>query len=206
MILAKIQASAKNYPDHVAMQFKDGDQYRKYTYRELIQIVAAVVRGLSQQGIAKGDRVAILSENRPEWVFAYLAITSLGAVAVPMDAQLTDKEVAILLGNSEAKAVCVSASTRQKVPTGRAVTIISFDTGDGVLFSDMMKAYPGTPLPSAPDDSDLAAILYTSGTTGDPKGVMLSHGNLVANCASAIKLDIIYQPDNLLCLLPLHHT
>ena len=92
MILTKIQASAKNYPDHVAIQFKEGEQYRKHTYAELIQIVASVARALSQQGIAKGDRVAILSENRPEWVFAYLAVTSLGAVVVPMDAQLTDKE------------------------------------------------------------------------------------------------------------------
>lgn len=206
MILTKIQASAKNYPDHVAIQFKDGEQYRKHTYRELIQIVASVARALSQQGIAKGDRVAIVSENRPEWVFAYLAITSLGAVAVPMDAQLTDKEVAVLLANCEAKAACVSASTREKLPKGRAITIISFDAGDGVLFSDMLKAHPGAPLPPPPADNDLAAILYTSGTTGDPKGVMLSHGNLTANCASAVKLDIVYQTDNLLCLLPLHHT
>jgi long-chain acyl-CoA synthetase len=206
MILTKIQASAKNYPGRVAVQFKDGDQYRKHTYAELLQTVASVARALSAQGIAKGDRVAILAENRPEWVFAYLAITSLGAVAVPMDAQLTDKEVSVLLANSESKALCVSASTRQKVPVGKAITIISFDAGDGVLFSDMMKGHPGVPLPPPPADRDLAAILYTSGTTGDPKGVMLSHGNLVANCASAIKLDIVYQTDNLLCLLPLHHT
>lgn len=206
MILTKIQASAKTYPDRVAIQFKDGDQYRKHTYAELIRTVASVAHALSRQGIAKGDRVAILSENRPEWVFAYLAVTSLGAVAVPMDAQLTDKEVAVLLGNSESKALCVSASTRQKAPQGSAITIISFDAGDGVLFSDMMKGHPEAPLPPPPADNDLAAILYTSGTTGDPKGVMLSHGNLTANCASAIKLDIVYQTDNLLCLLPLHHT
>jgi len=206
MILTKIQASAKKYPDHIAIQFKDGEQYRTYTYADLIKTVASVAHALSVQGIAKGDRVAILAENRPEWVFAYLAITSLGAVAVPMDAQLTDKEVAVLLANSESKAVCVSAATRQKVASGKAITIISFDAGDGVLFSDMMKAHPGAQLPAPPADNDLAAILYTSGTTGDPKGVMLSHGNLVANCNSAIKLDIIYQTDNLLCLLPLHHT
>jgi len=206
MILTKIQASAKTYPDRVAIQFKDGEQYRKYTYAELIRTVGSVARSLSQQGIAKGDRVAILAENRPEWVFAYLAITSLGSVAVPMDAQLTDKEVAVLLANSESKALCVSVSTRQKVPVGKAIAIISFDAGDGILFSDMMKGHPGAPLPPPPADNDLAAILYTSGTTGDPKGVMLSHGNLVANCNSAIKLDIVYQTDNLLCLLPLHHT
>jgi len=206
MILTKIQESASNYPDDIAIQFKDGDQYRKHTYRELITTVASVARAFSRLGIEKGDRVAVLSENRPEWVFSYLAITSLGAVVVPLDAQLTDKEVSLLLSNCDARAVCVSAATRQKLPPGKAVTVISYDAGDGALFSDMMKAHPGAPMPEAPFDSDLAAILYTSGTTGDPKGVMLSHGNLVANCTSAIKLNIIFKTDNLLCLLPLHHT
>ena len=206
MLLTKIQESASKNPDQLAIQLKEGESYRKHTYRELIRAVASVARALSQQGIGKGDRVALLSENQPEWVFSYLAVTSLGAVIVPLDAQLTEKEVTVLLSDSGAKAVCVSAATRQKLPKNGAVTIISFDAGDGVLFSEMMKAHPEAPLPPAPSDRDLAAILYTSGTTGDPKGVMLSHGNLVANCTSAIKLNIIYQTDNLLCLLPLHHT
>ncbi len=206
MVLTKIQESAAKYPDKIAIQFKDGEQYRKYAYRELVATVASVARALSRIGIGKGDRMALLSENRPEWVFAYLAVTSIGAVVVPLDAQLTDKEVAVLLANCEAKAVCVSALTREKLPKDKAVTVISFDAGSGVLFGDMMKAHPGASLPSAPADNDVAAILYTSGTTGDPKGVMLSHGNLVANCVSAIALNIIFQTDNLLCLLPLHHT
>ncbi|MDH4162216.1 MAG: AMP-binding protein [Nitrospirota bacterium] len=206
MILTKIQEAASLYPEKVAIQIKESDSYRQYSYQELIQAIASVSRGLSLQGIRKADRVAILSENRPEWVIAYLAITSLGAVVVPLDAQLTEKEVAVLLGNCAAKAACVSSSTRDKLPRGGAAMVISFDAGDGVLFSDLMRSHRTAPMPAAPYDSDLAAILYTSGTTGDPKGVMLSHGNLAANCASAIKLDIIYQTDNLLCLLPLHHT
>lgn len=206
MILTKIQEAASKYPERTAIQIKEGETYRKYTYAELISIVASVCRGLSQLGIEKGDRISLLAENRPEWIFSYLAVTSLGAVVVPLDAQLTEKEVAVLLANSESKAVCVSAGTRDKLPKSSAATVISYDRGDGVLFQDLMTAYPTVPLPPAPADGDLAAILYTSGTTGDPKGVMLSHGNLVANCTSAIKLDIVYQTDNLLCLLPLHHT
>lgn len=206
MVLTKIQESAAKHPDKIAIRFKEADRYRTCTYRELISTVASVARALAQLGIAKGDRVALLSENRPEWVFTYLAVTSLGAVIVPLDAQLTDKEVAVLLANCEAKAVCVSSTTREKLPKSKAITIISFDAVDGVSFSDMMKAHAGESLPPTPADRDLAAILYTSGTTGDPKGVMLSHGNLMANCTSAIELDIVYPTDNLLCLLPLHHT
>jgi len=150
VLLTKIQESASKNPDQLAIQLKEGESYRKHTYRELIRAVASVARALSQQGIGKGDRVALLSENRPEWVFSYLAVTSLGAVIVPLDAQLTEKEVAVLLSDSGAKAVCVSAATRQKLPKNGAVTIISFDAGDGVLFSEMMKAHPEAPLPPAP--------------------------------------------------------
>jgi long-chain acyl-CoA synthetase len=206
MILTRIQETASRYPDNIAIQIKEGGRYRRLTYRELISAIASVARSLGEQGIAKGDRIAVLSENRPEWVIAYLAITTLGAVVVPLDAQLTDKEVALLLADAEAKAICVSDATRQKVPVDRSLTSISFDARDGALFGEMMTRHPGVPLPKAQQDSDLAAIIYTSGTTGDPKGVMLSHGNLASNCSSAIKLDIVQRSDNLLCLLPLHHT
>ena len=206
MLLTRIQEAASRNPENSAVQLKEGEAYRRLSYSELITAVASAARAFQQQGIEKGDRVAILSENRPEWIIAYLAVTALGAVAVPLDAQLTDREVAVLLANAGAKAACVSASTRQKLPRDGAVIVVSFDPGDGVLFREMLSRHPGVPLPPAPAAGDLAAILYTSGTTGDPKGVMLSHGNLAANCASAIKLNIVYPPDNLLCLLPLHHT
>ncbi|MDA8100512.1 MAG: AMP-binding protein [Nitrospiraceae bacterium] len=206
MILTKIQEAASKYPDRTAIQMKEGDRYRRLTYRELMASLASAARGLAELGIKKGDRVALLAENRPEWQMAYLATTVIGAVVVPLDAQLMDKEVALLLSNSGAKAVCVTSSTRQKLPKGTAITIISLDRSDGLSFSALASAHPDALLPPAPAADDLAAILYTSGTTGDPKGVMLSHGNLASNCASAIKLDIVQQTDNLLCLLPLHHT
>ena len=206
MILTRIQEAASRYPDRIAIQYKEGDRYRTYAYRELIPVIASVARSLSDHGIARGDRVAILSENRPEWVFSYLAVTVLGAVVVPMDAQLTEKEVAVLLANSEAKALCLSAATRERVSGSMSLSIISFDGEDGVPFRGMMEAHPDAVLPANPGNDDLAAILYTSGTTGDPKGVMLTHGNLASNCASAIRLNIVYPSDNLLCLLPLHHT
>ncbi len=206
MILQKILDSANRYPDHIAVQMKAGDRYRRYTYRDLLGSVASVAKSLADLGIVKGDRIGLLSENRPEWMIAYLSVQSLGAVIVPLDAQLTDKEVAILLASAEAKAVFVSAGTRSKLPPGMQLMVLPFDQDGAAQFTGMEKAHPGAELPPAPQPDDLAALLFTSGTTGDPKGVMLSQGNLVSNCASCIKLNILRPDDNLLCILPLHHT
>jgi long-chain acyl-CoA synthetase len=206
MILKKIRDAANRYPDHVAIQMKRGDRYQRYSYRDLLRSIASLSQSLAGLGIAKGDRVGLLSENRPEWMIAYLSVQTLGAVIVPLDAQLTDKEVALLLANAEAKAVFVSAGTRSKLPRHVQFTILSFDGDGDTQFSSMEKAHPSAELPPEPLADDLAALLFTSGTTGDPKGVMLSQGNLASNCMSCIKLDIVQPDDNLLCLLPLHHT
>jgi len=206
MILPRIQQTALRYPDKTAIQMKAGDHYQRHTYRELVSAVASASRGLSEQGIVKGDRVALLSENRLEWVFAYLSVVSLGAVVVPMDAQLTDNEVAVLLKSSGAKAICVSAACREKLPKGGELLVISFDPGDGLSFHTLLTAHPDATMPPPPSTNELAALLYTSGTTGDPKGVMLSHGNLASNALTLIKLNILRIEDNLLCILPLHHT
>ncbi len=206
MILTRIQQTALRYPDKTAIQMKVGDRYQRYAYRELIAAIASAAQGLGGQGIAKGDRVALLSENRLEWVLAYLSVVSLGAVIVPMDAQLTDKEVAVLLASSGAKAICVSAACRDKLPKSGGLKVISFDPGEGLLFSALLTAHPNALMPPPPSADELAALLYTSGTTGDPKGVMLSHGNLASNALTLIKLDILRIEDNVLCILPLHHT
>ncbi len=206
MILTGIKEAAERYPDKIAVQMKVGDRYQQYTYRDLVKSIASAAHALSGQGILTGDKVALLSENRPEWVIAYLSVVSLGAVIVPLDAQLTGKEVEILLSNSDAKAAFVSAGAVPKLPRTRSITVLSFDAGYGLSFRDMMTAHPGAALPLPPPADHLAALLYTSGTTGDPKGVMLSHGNLVSNAASVTRLEILKPGDNLLGILPLHHT
>ncbi len=206
MILSRFLETASRYPQNTAVQMKTGTAYHAYSYRDLMMAIASVARALSEQGIRKGDRVVILSENRPEWIIAYLAVVSNGAVIVPLDAQLTEKEVSLLLANSEAKAVCVSEACRPKLPRGASLMVISFDPGEGLPFAKMLTAHPDAVFSAPPVGSDPAALLYTSGTTGDPKGVILSHGNLASNRDSVIKLGLIDQTDNLLCILPLHHT
>ena len=206
MILARIQEAAARYPEKVAIQMKAGDRYQKYSYRDVLKQVNSVASSLVRRGIEKGDRVAILSENRPEWMIAYLAVVACRAVIVPLDAQLGEKEVSLLLSSSEAKAIFVSASCRRKLPGKDSPLIILFDPDDGILFSDMLATRSDASFPPLPAANDPAALLYTSGTTGDPKGVMLSQYNLASNLASVIKLDLFDHRDNFLCILPLHHT
>ncbi len=206
MILERMRKVAADHPADIALRMKTERGLRETTFRDVMQEIASVAAALAASGTAKGDRVAILSENRPEWIVAYLAITALGAVVVPLDAQLTSKEVSLLLGNADAKAIFVSNQTRAKLPPDGSFRVLSFDgTGAGTL-KDMIAAHPGADLPPAPAAADLAALLYTSGTTGDPKAVMLTQGNLAANRESLIALNLITYGDNLLCLLPLHHT
>lgn len=206
MILKRIQESAALYPNNIAVRFKTGEAYHEYDYSLLIRNIAAVSRGLDRLGIKKGDRVALFSENRPEWIFAYLGTVAKGAVVVPIDAQLAEKDISVLLPDSEAKAVFVSGATRPKIPLSDNLSIISFDSNSDTSFHDMLSSNQSAGMPTPPDAGDLAAILYTSGTTGDPKGVMLTHGNLASNCDSLIKLELVDPSDNLLCILPLHHT
>src|SRR5512147_1032970 len=135
MILTRIQEAAARYPDHIAVQMKRDDGYVRFTYRDLMSSIASASRALSGLGVEKGDRVALLSENRPEWMIAYLTAVSLGAVVVPLDAQYTEGEVALLLSDSGAKAVFVSASTRPKLPENAALSVISFDPDGPHQFS-----------------------------------------------------------------------
>ncbi len=206
MLLKRIKETAARFPEKTAIQMREGDHYRKYTYRELGRTVDSVAGAFAARGVKKGDRVVIFSENRPEWFFAYLAALSLNAVVVPLDSQLTEKEAAVLLRNAEAKLACLSAATRSRMPQDGGFQVVSFDSDGGLSFNEMMKAGLAAPSPAAPAASDLAAILYTSGTTGDPKGVMLTQGNLASNCESVIQLNIVRNSDTMLLILPLHHT
>jgi long-subunit acyl-CoA synthetase (AMP-forming) len=150
MLLTKIQKIAQRYPDAVAVQMKAAEGYLRLTYQDLLRQVASLAASLKELGIEKGDRVAVLSENRPEWMVAYLTVVAAGGVIVPLDAQLAEKEVELLLASAEAKAVFVSAACRGKLPRGSSITIVSFDPGAGRLFTDVLKAIPEDESPLRP--------------------------------------------------------
>ena len=208
---------------------RDG-RYRPLSWTEAADAVSRLARGLALLGIEPGDRVALVSENRPEWVVADLAIMSAGAVTVPAYVTNTVEDHRHILGNSGARAVIVSTEAlaarvipaAAQVPSVSAVIAMeplseapaSLDLRrwedvlalGGEASDDVAEWTTGRVAALAPDDT--ACIIYTSGTGGVPKGVMLSHRNIIANCRGAyVLLEMLGLGDEkFLSFLPLSHS
>lgn len=210
-----------------ALAFKIGDVWNYLSGHEAIERVKRIAHGLVSMGIAKGDRVAIISENRPEWSLVDLAVLSLGAITVPIYTTQAVEQVRFILENSGARMLFISGrkiwkhaaeaiqTTEQLeklvffdadgVPDGgsRATTLAEVEAaGDSQARVDA-DAFEASLAQIQPDD--LATIIYTSGTTGEPKGVMLTHDNFVSNIIAITNGLPIRSTDRSLAVLPLSH-
>jgi long-chain acyl-CoA synthetase len=199
--------------------------------RDLVERVRDLGLGLAEVGMRRGDRVAIISESRPEWLFADFAILTKGAVTVPIYPTLSVEQVAYILRESEVRlAVASNAAQVGKLQAAAALapglaTIVCMDPApagpgpaDVVAMADtaamghrrimdgwgIAKAFLDEAQSVAPDD--LATIIYTSGTTGEPKGVELTHGNLASNVAASQERLKLEETDVALSFLPLCHA
>lgn len=195
--------SVIKYKDNIAFNYFDGI-WKTITYNELLTNTKAIASYLINSGIKKGDRIAIISENRPEWCMAYLAISLPGGIAVPIDVQLHTEAIKNLLSDSEAKVVFHSSKTEENVrkAVNGLVTLINFDSPE---FMDIYKTSEIKNYPEVSEE-DIASIIYTSGTTGIPKGVELTHKNFCSDAEAIIKAEVVTHNDNVLSILPLHHT
>ena len=196
--------SISEYPDREFIAVKKNGQYQWTTYKAFGELVENVRGGFADLGVAKGDRVAVISDNRPQWAASALATFGLGAVYVPMyEAQMPD-EWAFIVSDCEAKFVLAGdKAVAEKVLSVKdnmksVATIIVLDTSKGVPegtvgWEDVIAKGKEKPAPMVDvTREDLADIIYTSGTTGKPKGVMLNHGNLADNinaCIAAFPFD-----------------
>jgi len=207
----------------VAMRAKHRGNWTELSYRDLADRIQDLSLALLDLGLKPGDRVAILSENRPEWAIADYACLAARCADVPIYPTLLAKQVEHNLADSEAVAVLVSTRTqlekvlavREHLPALR--DIIAFDrdvTGPGVISLDEMYARGWAARPKAPDwranalsarPEDLATIIYTSGTSGDMKGVMLTHDNIASNVFTCCTLFSFTDDDECLSFLPLSH-
>ncbi len=214
--------SQYNRPD--ALQVKAGGAYKPISHGEVSLRVRRAALGLRSLGVKRGDRVAILSENRPEWAIADFASITTGLTDVPIYPTLPADQIAYMLKDSGSVAIFVSNKVQaEKIKQIRGVlpalkTVIGFDEIPGL--TDMSIAelekrgvagetaeatarYKSEALAVKPDD--IATIIYTSGTTGDPKGVMLSHDNIYSNVAASRTAIPFGGHDVALSFLPLSH-
>jgi len=193
-----VPASAERFPDKAAFVIKPGFRTRTWTYRDLADLVPRAARYLAESGIAKGDRVLIWGVNRPEYGIAFLAALHAGAVLVPVDVNALVEFAQKVAERTRATAVICSAQTLARAQQ------VGLPLHEMERFPD--RARERQPLPAAdvgPDD--LAEIVFTSGTTGDPKGVMLSHGNVLSNAEAASRIFPIGPKQRLLSFIPLSH-
>jgi long-chain acyl-CoA synthetase len=210
-LFGAVAASAAKRPDKVALRMKRDGRWVEVTYSELLARAKAQAMRLRELGIRPGDRVALHSENRPEWAISYLSIVECGATAVPLDAQLRGMDLEGLLEAADVRAVIASPHAVQALSgdyrnelSGRGVPLLDL--------ADELSLFEGSAVrcgrtPSDGGDPTIASLIFTSGTMGRPKGVLLSHESLIFD-ADAIMAQSCYceESDELLSVLPLHHT
>lgn len=203
-----IAAHAAKTPGRTALIFRD----RKISYGELEDSILRCAQGLTELGIKKGSTFALVLRNCPEFVILSMAVSKLGAVTVPINFMEKADRIELILNDAKAEGVLTAkefyrhvATAAKKVPTLKHFFFRDGERNEFKPFSTLLsKTKWDKPNQAFPDD--LMMLLYTSGTTGLPKGVMLTHKNFLANteqCLGAIRLN---PEDRFLCLLPLFHS
>lgn len=193
-----LREAAAKYGDRPALLIKPGFRTRIWTYRDLADTASRVARILSEQGLERGDRVLIWGVNRPEWSIGFFGAIFAGLVLVPLDVRSQPEFVAKVAQRTRAKLVLASTQTAP-MAAGLGLPVV-------LIESLPDRARHAAPLPTpAVASSDVVEVVFTSGTTGEPKGAMLTHGNLVSN-ATALREVFPFQPnERLLSILPLSH-
>ncbi|MGD9153170.1 MAG: AMP-binding protein [Gammaproteobacteria bacterium] len=215
----KLSQVARDAPDKVVMQIKKGNKYIEYTYKELHDHVCSIAYSLMQLKVQPGDKVALILENRPEWSFIYFGILLAGAIAIPIDPQADKQDLTYFLTDSEARIVFISnqllsALTKVNITSVEKIIVLDEESQniDSLIKAKILSFAKFFTCPQADTiwpkilPENIASILYTSGTTGKPKGVQLTHANFYANFSSIEKLKFLSGSHNVLSILPLHHS
>ena len=196
-----LHESVKNFSERIAFSLWRGGSY---TYNQVGEKVAEVQELLRSAGLKKGDKVVLLSSNMPNWGVCYFAITTGGYTVVPVLPDFTSEDLDRIVEHSEAKAMCVSDKLFSRISktVSEKLNIIIRTKNLSVLSQNVKEEGEIT----IPQPEDLAAIIYTSGTTSQPKGVMLTHYNLSSQMWLIDPLFLVREDDIFLSVLPMAHT
>ncbi len=185
-----------------------GDELRTLSFGALAEDIIHAARGLKARGIGRGRMVLLWAPNSPEWVAAYFAVIRAGATAIPYDPQGTPAGAAGIAAHASPALILTTADRAAQlqplIPAGIDCLLLDADAAGEQSWRQLWRT-PVTDLPTiAPDD--VASLLYTSGTTGTPKAVPLTHANLAANLTALLEAQLVRADDRVLLPLPLHHT
>jgi long-chain acyl-CoA synthetase len=207
-IMELFHAVTKLHSNRIAMRIERNGELEEYTFADADELVTRAATFFLSQSKGTDDRIGLLAENSPEWGLTYFGILKAGATAIPMDKDLSTDEVANLLSAGNAKGIVLSKKYLRKhnllgEKLQRDIRIWSFDQiyelRDEKQEQDLAAKLP-KPKPTA-----IASLIFTSGTTGRPKGVMLTHKNLTSMMAQLLKVYDVTEEDGFLSVLPLHH-
>jgi len=204
-----LRETSKNYPQNTVIVFGR----KKITYQQLDEITDQVAAGLIELGLKQGERIALFLDNCPEFIISYYAILKAGGVVVPINYMFKMEEAKFILQDSEAVILITSRvniemakELRLRIDSLKDI-IISASTKESLHDLERIKSHRIGKLNKIKSDpSELTVILYTSGTTGFPKGAMLSHLNLVSNARDSSRAIKATQKDTVICILPLFHS
>jgi long-chain acyl-CoA synthetase len=193
-----LDESQRKFGSNPALLVKPTYKYLVWNYRQLWEASGQVAHWLQQQGVGKGDRVLLWGPNTPQWVMAFFGVVRAGAVAVPLDVRSAPDFVSRVSRLTE-PSLALASRRSDTTPIGEVPV---------AHLEDLDQRVAGCPREPAPVDvgpDDLAEIMFTSGTTGDPKGVMLTHRNVVSNARAVSTIFVGRETDRILSLLPLSH-
>ncbi|MFA6321371.1 MAG: AMP-binding protein [Candidatus Omnitrophota bacterium] len=208
-----LEAINKKYGNKTALRIKSEDgSFREISYIKLGRRAVSISSVLINLGVNKGDRVAILSENRPEWAAAYFGIISCGGIILPIDAKLTDNEIKFILNDSQAKCIFVSEKhleavdkIKSNLPNLKKIILFDKTRRDDIIQLNKLRPHRGKERERQIYPEDTAIIVYTSGTTGIAKGVEISYKNLLFQIMEFGQTIRCTPKERLLSILPLNH-
>ncbi|MBA4494503.1 AMP-dependent synthetase/ligase [Paenactinomyces guangxiensis] len=215
-LVEMLYQTTQRFPEKRAIMWKEKGKYQSCTYRELWNTVLCFAEGLRQMGIGRGSKVAVFSENGPRWLISDFAILSLGAVTVPIYPTLAANQVSFILENADVELAIVQTPQMVKRLKGwpkqvRHIILLENKPVKHPIVVPFEQVVQDTVPNRKPaewetlDPGDLATIVHTSGTTGNPKGVMLSHGNILSNIIGSLYYLPVTHHDLSLSFLPVSH-
>jgi long-chain acyl-CoA synthetase len=209
-----LRAAAEKYPDRQAIIFND----QILTYSEVVSMVNRVANGLRGLGIGKGERICLFTPNCPEYVITLQAVATIGAVVIPINPAFKEREITYQLLDAEASTILIYhslvprlVSVLAQLPSLKHIIIVGSDSvpeevPDAISYTQLLsQSSSKRPDPADVSVDDVCILVYSSGTTGLPKGIMLSHHNLVANHLQCLACIGLHEVETTIVYLPLSH-